>query len=117
LVYRQESLANDAAVSKVKQLNYAQLTLSGKTQTLCQGVTQRPIEASGFSLVSREFTRHVLAQPKESWLLTHELAHEWWGNAISACSWSDFWFNDGIEKKINKIRVNQRTQQFQFNSS
>lgn len=34
VVYRQESLANDMAVSKVKQLNYAQLTLSGKTQTL-----------------------------------------------------------------------------------
>ena len=53
-------------------------------------------EASGFSLVSREFLRHTLAESKESWLLTHELAHEWWGNGISAGSWSDFWLNEGL---------------------
>ncbi|WDE09272.1 hypothetical protein SG34_031405 [Thalassomonas viridans] len=53
-------------------------------------------EASGFSLIGRNIARDVLDEPRESWLITHELAHEWWGNAISAASWSDFWLNEGL---------------------
>ncbi|MEM9482205.1 MAG: M1 family aminopeptidase [Cyanobacteria bacterium P01_F01_bin.116] len=53
-------------------------------------------EASGFSLVGRDYLSHVLSEPRESWLMTHELAHEWWGNSISAASWNDFWLNEGL---------------------
>ncbi|RMH64673.1 MAG: hypothetical protein D6677_04290 [Calditrichaeota bacterium] len=29
-------------------------------------------------------------------LLIHELAHEWWGNLISAADWDDFWLHEGF---------------------
>lgn len=29
-------------------------------------------------------------------LLQHELAHEWWGNLVSAWDWRDFWIHEGI---------------------
>lgn len=30
------------------------------------------------------------------WLHHHELAHEWWGNLITAKDWRDFWIHEGI---------------------
>ena len=53
-------------------------------------------EAAGFSLVGRKYLEAVLDEPRETWLATHELAHEWWGNAISAASWNHFWLNEGL---------------------
>ncbi len=29
-------------------------------------------------------------------LMQHELAHEWWGNMITAWDWRDFWIHEGI---------------------
>ncbi len=29
-------------------------------------------------------------------LLTHELAHQWWGNAVTPKSWNDLWLSVGI---------------------
>lgn len=28
--------------------------------------------------------------------LVHELAHEWWGNAVSVADWDDFWIQEGF---------------------
>jgi aminopeptidase N len=30
------------------------------------------------------------------YVLVHETAHEWWGNAISCASWGDFWLHEGF---------------------
>jgi aminopeptidase N len=30
------------------------------------------------------------------YILVHESAHEWWGNAVSAKSWGDFWIHEGF---------------------
>ncbi len=29
-------------------------------------------------------------------LLLHEIAHEWWGNAVSVADWADFWLQEGF---------------------
>ncbi len=29
------------------------------------------------------------------WLHFHELAHEWWGNVVTARDWKDFWIHEG----------------------
>ena len=29
-------------------------------------------------------------------ILVHELAHEWWGNAVSASDWGHFWIHEGF---------------------
>ncbi|MEM8557709.1 MAG: M1 family metallopeptidase [Bacteroidota bacterium] len=30
------------------------------------------------------------------WLHNHELAHEWWGNLVTARDWNDFWIHEGF---------------------
>jgi aminopeptidase N len=30
------------------------------------------------------------------WLHHHELAHEWWGNLVTAPDWNDFWIHEGF---------------------
>lgn len=30
------------------------------------------------------------------YVLVHELAHEWWGNAVSASDWGHFWIHEGF---------------------
>ncbi len=30
------------------------------------------------------------------YILVHESAHEWWGNAVSARTWGDFWIHEGF---------------------
>jgi aminopeptidase N len=30
------------------------------------------------------------------WLHHHELAHEWWGNLVTAYDWRDFWLHEGL---------------------
>lgn len=36
------------------------------------------------------------ADPKENWLLAHELAHVWWGNLMTCDRWADFWLNEAF---------------------
>jgi len=29
-------------------------------------------------------------------VIVHELAHQWWGNLVTAQTWQHFWLNEGI---------------------
>jgi aminopeptidase N len=53
-------------------------------------------EASGFAMLSADYGKEVLADPKENWLIIHELVHQWFGNAITCATWSDFWLNEAM---------------------
>lgn len=53
-------------------------------------------EKSSFSLLGRSILDRRLEDPKEDWLIAHELAHQYWGNLVTCESWTDFWLNEGI---------------------
>lgn len=38
-------------------------------------------------------------------LLLHELAHEWWGNKITAADWGDFWLHEGFATYAEALYV------------
>jgi aminopeptidase N len=53
-------------------------------------------EKSSFSLIGKPFLDSILNDPKEDWVIVHELAHQWWGNSITCKSWDHFWLNEGL---------------------
>jgi aminopeptidase N len=70
----------------IPQRRYAQLLVPG-------AVAQ---EALNFSLIGAELMDAMAADPREDWVIAHELAHQWWGNAITCADLSQFWLNEGI---------------------
>ena len=53
-------------------------------------------EAAGFALLSEDYGDRVLADPSAAGLIAHELAHQWWGVAITCTDWGHFWLNEGM---------------------
>jgi len=53
-------------------------------------------EHADFSLLSEEYGRSVLADPRAQGLIAHEAAHQWWGNSITCRDWRHFWLNEGF---------------------
>ena len=39
------------------------------------------------------------------YILVHELAHEWWGNGVSASDWGDFWLHEGFATYAEGVYV------------
>jgi aminopeptidase N len=68
--------------------------LEAYTQVLLTGAPAQ--ELAGLSLLPASYAAEVLAEPREDWLVAHELAHAWWGNAVTCATWSDFWLNEGL---------------------
>jgi len=42
------------------------------------------------------------------YILVHETAHEWWGNAVSAADWGDFWLHEGFATYAEGVFVEWR---------
>lgn len=53
-------------------------------------------EMSGFSVLKKSYGQMVLMDSTETNLISHELAHQWWGNMITCENWNHFWLNEGI---------------------
>lgn len=53
-------------------------------------------EMSGFSTLKDKYGKMVLADSTETNLISHEMAHQWWGNQITCKGWNHFWLNEGM---------------------
>nr|WKN37926.1 M1 family metallopeptidase [Tunicatimonas sp. TK19036] len=53
-------------------------------------------EMSGFSVLKEAYGDMVLADSTEINLITHELAHQWWGNMITCQNFGHFWLNEAF---------------------
>lgn len=53
-------------------------------------------EMSGFAVLKNRYGDLVLNDSTETNLISHELAHQWWGNMITCQSWNHFWLNEGF---------------------
>jgi aminopeptidase N len=64
------------------------------TQVLASGSVAQ--EMSAFTVMRENYGREVLEEPRENWLIAHEMAHQWWGNRVSCAGWADFWLNEAF---------------------
>ncbi len=53
-------------------------------------------EMSGLSVLKESYGLMVLKDNTEINLITHEIAHQWWGNRITSESLSHFWLNEAM---------------------
>lgn len=53
-------------------------------------------EMSGFAVLKDSYGDLVLEDSTETNLISHELAHQWWGNMITCKTWNHFWLNEAI---------------------
>lgn len=67
------------------QATYAQVLIGNHYQ-----------EMSGFAVLKKSYGKLVLSDSTETNLISHELAHQWWGNRITCQSWNHFWLNEGF---------------------
>jgi len=68
----------------------------GKSYTEIFASSEIAQEADQFTLLSEGYFSELADHPENSWLLAHELAHQWWGISITCADWSDFWLNEGV---------------------
>jgi len=65
-------------------------------------------EMSGFSVLKESYGRMVLNDSTETNLISHELAHQWWGNRITCKSLNHFWLNEAIATYMSAAYNEQR---------
>ena len=54
------------------------------------------METQGRSLFSREDLVPCTLNPIQELLLSHELAHQWFGDAVTPAQWQDIWLNESF---------------------
>jgi aminopeptidase N len=64
------------------------------TQLLVSGDEAQ--EAATYSVIGLKQIEPILSDPGNDWVVVHELAHQWWGNLVTARNWDHFWLNEGI---------------------
>ena len=76
------------------------------TQVFVQGDAAQ--EAAGLALLSASFLDDLRVDPKEDWVFSHELAHQWFAWLVSCADFSDFWLNEGLATFLVAVIKEQR---------
>lgn len=78
--------------------------------TYTQIFTHGPVEqeALGMTLLPESYAGGLARDPADLWLLSHELAHQWYGIAIPTRDWSDFWLSEGMATFLADAYLEQR---------
>jgi aminopeptidase N len=53
-------------------------------------------EDASLSMIEKASAEPILADPRADGMLSHELAHQWWGNLLTCSDWRELWLNEGM---------------------
>jgi aminopeptidase N len=53
-------------------------------------------EAAGLALLSESALDDLQKDPKDDWIFSHELAHQWFAWLVPCADFADFWLNEGF---------------------
>jgi aminopeptidase N len=73
-------------------------------------------EMSGLSVLRDSYGLLVLDDTTETNLITHELAHQWWGNRITSSSLNHFWLNEAMATFMSAAYNEYRFGEEKYNS-
>ncbi|WP_420576661.1 M1 family aminopeptidase [Ekhidna sp.] len=77
-------------------------------------------EMSGFAMIKDTYGNLVLKDSTETNLITHELAHQWWGNQVTCQNWNHFWLNEAfatyLSAAYNEVRFGKEKYQSDIDS-
>lgn len=76
------------------------------TQVFVHGDTIRPM--AGLALLPESYAQGLDKQPDHLWVLTSQLARQWYGVAIPTMDWSDLWLSDGVSAFLADAFLAQR---------
>jgi aminopeptidase N len=77
------------------------------TQVFAHGDAARSM-AAGLTLLPESSAQGLGKQPDALWLLTSEMAHQWYGLGIASQDWSDLWLSEGVSAYLADAFVGQR---------
>ena len=72
------------------------------------GVAEFPIQSfREHQTIPSYGPRYITGDHRNDWILAHELAHQWFGDALSVRNWSDAWLNEGIRDVIRGLPLDR----------
>ncbi|WP_323961650.1 M1 family peptidase [Arthrobacter sp. JZ12] len=88
-----KALARQGDMIDAFSRRFGHYPFSTYTVVVADDVLEIPLEAQTLSVFGRN---HLSAEWEAQRLVAHELAHQWFGNSVTASSWQDIWLHEGF---------------------